>query len=75
MSESIYSIGLKGIMQGLGSAANHSMELSKAYSPQGDGDPTDAIIGLKLDQLQVKASAQVIKSAENLDDTILDILA
>ena len=75
MSDSIYSIGLRGIMQGLGGAVNHSVELSRAFSPEGGGEPADAIIGLKLDELQVKASAKVIKVAEKLDDSVLDILA
>ena len=75
MVDSIYSIGLKGIMQGLANAAENSIELSKAYSPEGSGDPLGAIVGLKQAELQVKASSKVIQSAEKLDDAVLDIIA
>ena len=81
---SIYGIGLKGIKQGLSSAADNADKLSRSFEPPSsnspslapsDSDGTDAIIGLKLAEHQVKSSAAVIKVAKELDDSVLDILA
>ena len=71
---SAYQSGLEGVQRGLKSAAEHANQISK-FDPESGDDKVEAMVGLKLDEHQVKASTKVIKAAERLDKSVLDILA
>ena len=75
MIDATLQYALSGIQRGFESAAKHAEEVSTAYLPEGSGDITEALIGLKLDSHQVKANAKVIKVADELTGAVLDILA
>lgn len=73
MSFEYTGIALRGIQQGLASAADNADKLSRSFEPPSsdssvtiapdESDGTDAIIGLKLAEHQVKSSAVIIEIA------------
>ncbi len=73
MADSIANIGLKGMLSGLSSAAEHATNI--ASRSEDLGATVEDAVGLKLAEHQVKASAKVIKVSEGLDRAVLDILA
>jgi len=75
MVASIYQIGLTGVQNALQGVAEKADKISKAFQPESTEDPTDAIVGIKLDEFQYKASARIIKTADELAKSALDILA
>jgi hypothetical protein len=75
MSNSIISIGLQGVLSGLARAADSVSRILDATGRGSDADMVDGIISLKQDELQIKASKKVIKTGEEMQDDILDILA
>ena len=75
MVDSIVGIGLKGVLSGLERAAKAASEASQALSPNGSGDLVTPLVELKQAELQTKASAQVIKTGDELTQSVLDILA
>ena len=75
MIDKILAAGLQGIQRGLSGAAEKVEKISRAFLPESDIDPVDPIVGLKADEHQIKASAKVIKVADDLNKSILDILA
>jgi len=62
------------MQQALSRAAEHAADLTTAFIRE-DGDAAAAVVALKLDEHFYKASAQVVKVQERLDDAVLDILA
>jgi hypothetical protein len=68
--DSVSKAGLNAITSGLNSAVDNSQKVTGLSDQMLDG-----IIGLKLDALQVKAGAKVVKTADKLVKNILDILA
>lgn len=75
MIDDIFARGLQGIQSGLSSAARYAQDASDAFGPNGDGDLAGPAIGLKLSELQVAASVKVIKTGDELNKSVLDILA
>ena len=75
MSNNIQNIGLKGIHEGMAKIAEKADRISKSFTSENSEDPTEDIIGMKLDENQVKASKKVIQTGNELDKSILDILA
>jgi len=73
MVDSISQSGLNGIKRGLQSLSKHAEAISKSFV-NGE-DPTGEIVGAKVDEHQIKASAKMIKVSESLDKAVLDILA
>ncbi len=75
MTSDIKSIALQSVQRGLSGIAEKADRISKAFTPESSNEPTADIIGMKLDEFQVKASYKVLKTAEELEQTALDILA
>lgn len=71
----IQNLGLQGIQKGLAGIAEKADKISKSFTPESTEEPSAAIVGMKLDEFQVKASAKVVKVGDDLEKTILDILA
>ena len=64
-------------LQGLQSASKNIAEKAERISSSfatGE-DPTNDIVGMKLDEHSFKANAKMLKVADELDQEILDILA
>lgn len=75
MIDSILGNGLAGIKRGLESAGRNAQEISNALTDVGSGDVITPLTGLKLDSLQVQASASVVRIADEMQQSVLDILA
>jgi hypothetical protein len=77
---SILSTGVQGVQSGLQRASRAAGEIARfgttdqAGGEQG-GDLATPIVDLKLSELQVKASAAVIKTADEVVGTLIDIRA
>ncbi len=70
---SVIASGLAGVQQGLADAARDASAAQEAFST--GEDPTGAMVALKRDEHLVKASAKIIRVGDELNGTILDILA
>jgi hypothetical protein len=75
MIDSIVKAGLSGVQRGLESAANHAQEISTAFQPDSESDYVSAAVGLQTDRFQVEASVKVLQVADDLQGTVLDLLA
>lgn len=75
MTLDIKSLGLQGIQRGLAGIAEKADRISRAFLPENSNDPTSDIVGMKLDEHQVRASYKILKTADELEKTALDILA
>lgn len=74
---SILSTGVQGIQSGLQRANRAAGEIASAGIGTGGqgGDLATPIVDLKLSELQVKASAAVIRTADEVVGTLIDIKA
>jgi hypothetical protein len=66
--------GVAGIQKGMADAQRHANKLASADSMTA-ADPasmTEAFVGLKEAELQVKASAEVVKTTEEMIGALLD---
>jgi hypothetical protein len=69
---SVSATALQGIRSGLSSIADYAEQVSRVDS---NTDLVSAFVGIKLASFQVEASAVVIKKDEELNQSVLDILA
>jgi len=69
---SITSIGLQALNNAGQSAAENAQKVSQGPASE---KFVEGAIGLKLDSLQFKAAASVIKTADEMTGMILDIIA
>jgi flagellar hook protein FlgE len=77
---SLLNTGVAGIQKGLGDANRAAADIAKigTRSASGEGatsDLTRAVVDLKSSELQVKASAQVVKTADDMLGSLIDTLA
>ena len=70
--DKIQNSALAGIQKGLSGVAENAEKIAKVDP---EADLAGAIVDLKQDERQVKASAKLVKVAKSLDDEILNILA
>ncbi len=66
--------GILGIQKGLADAQRHALTLSSTstLTPPNPSGMTEAIIGLREAELQVKASMVVVKTSDSMLGTLLD---
>lgn len=77
MSNSILSIGVQGVQAGFQRANEAATGIVKAGLESGEnlGDMAASIVDLKVSEQIVKASAAVIKSADETLGTLIDTSA
>ena len=75
MAESIFSIALRGIRQGLHLVNDGAQRFGRSFHENSAVDPIEPLTQIKIGELQVKASAKIVKVGGKLDDAVLDILA
>ena len=77
MSNSILSIGVQGVQAGLARANLAASDIVKAGLDDTGSGPglTSSLVELKAGEIAVKASAAVIKSADETMGTLIDIKA
>ena len=71
---SVMSTGIQGLQAGMGRANQAAGEIARAGAT-GAGDLATSIVDLKVSEQQVKASAAVIKTADDMLGTLIDTLA
>ncbi len=67
-------IGLLGLQRGMAKATQHAREIAGAGLAN-DPDPValvEPLVGIKAAELQVRASAEVIKTADDMIGTLFD---
>ncbi|RMG41126.1 MAG: hypothetical protein D6719_09165 [Candidatus Dadabacteria bacterium] len=77
MIDDVISRGLQGVLTGQKNAARHAEQVSRAFEPgrEAESDIVEGLVGLSQDKHQIEASAKVIKTGDELNNAILDILA
>lgn len=72
---SIANSGIQGINEGLRQATDAANRIAQPQIDQGLEQFTEAAVDLKSAEQQVQASAQVVKTADELVGTLIDTLA
>lgn len=72
---SVLSSGVQGIQAGLNRANQAAGQIARSGTTDENGDLATPIVNLKASELQVKASAAVIKTADELLGTLIDTKA
>lgn len=78
MSSSLLSIGTQGIQAGYARANEAAGNIVKSGTQNADDSSVDlatSIVDLKRGEQQVKASAAVVRTADDLIGTLIDIKA
>ena len=70
----IYNQALVGIQRGLQGAHTHASRIASAdaFNSQDPADLAESLVGLKQDELQVKASARVYRAMDAMVGVLLD---
>ncbi|HHJ16381.1 MAG TPA: hypothetical protein ENJ80_06745 [Gammaproteobacteria bacterium] len=68
------SQAMQGIQRGLNSARGHAAEIASAgqFNDSSPASLVEPLIGLRQDTLQVQASTQVLKAADEMLGTLFD---
>lgn len=74
-STSLLATGVQGVQKGLARANEAGGQIARFGTTEQDGDLATPIVELKRSELQVKASAAVIKTADEMVGTLIDIKA
>jgi flagellar hook protein FlgE len=72
---SVMSTGVQGLQAGFGRANQAAGEIARAGQPESGGDLASSLVDLKVSENQVKASAAVIKTADEMLGTLIDTMA
>lgn len=72
---SLMSTGVAGIQAGLARGSRAAGEIARFGTTESGGDLATPIVDLKLSELQVKAAAAVIDTADEVVGTLIDIRA
>jgi len=75
---SVLNVGLSGILSGTQQMNAHAGKIAR-YGQEGgatsESQLIESAVGLKQSELQVKASAMVVKAAAKVSDSLIDIYA
>ncbi len=74
-SSSVLATGVQGVQAGVARANDAAGKIARFGTTEQDGDLATPIVNLKSSELQVKASAAVIKTADDMIGTLIDIKA
>lgn len=74
-SSSVLATGVQGVQTGMANASDAAGKIARLGTTEKDGDFVTPMVDLKQSELQVKASAAVIKSADEMIGTLIDIKA
>lgn len=72
---SVMSTGVQGLQAGFSRANQAAGEIARAGSGSGEGDLATSLVDLKVSEQQVKASAAVVKTADDMLGTLIDTMA
>ncbi len=74
-TNSLLSTGVQGVQKGIARANDAAGAIARNGTTEQDGDLATPIVELKRSELQVKASAAVVKTADEVVGTLIDIKA
>ncbi len=74
-SPGLLATGVQGVQTGVANANEAADRIARLGTTESDGDFITPMVDLKQSELQVKASAAVIKSADEMIGTLIDIKA
>lgn len=72
---SVLSAGVQGVQAGLSRATAAAGDIARAGSTGENVDLATSLVDLKIGEQQVKASATVIRSADEMLGTLIDVRA
>jgi hypothetical protein len=72
---SILNTGLQGVRAGIAQADQGSLRLASLGSNFDVNSVASALVDMKIGEIQVKASASVLKTADQMLGTIIDVSA
>ncbi len=76
---SVLQTGINGIQRGVGQANQAASDIAKTGIDKSNDNVTtdiaESAVDLKMSEIQVKASAKVVRAADEMLGTILDITA
>jgi len=72
---SVLSTGVQGVQAGMNRANQAAGDIARFGTTEQNGDLATPLVDLKVSEQQVKASAAVIKSADEMMGTLIDIRA
>lgn len=75
MSISALNSGIAGINQGLGNLRRDASAVAQAVGSDQNTDVASALVNVKLDTLQIEASAKVVETVHDLLGSLLDVTA
>lgn len=82
MSIPALTAGINGINQGFGNLRRDASAIAQAVSQASNpdkqaqvGDVTTPLVNLKVDSLQVQASAKVVEAVDDIIGSLLDVTA
>lgn len=72
---SILSTGVQGVQAGINRSNQAAGQIARFGTNLESGDLASSMIDMKISELQVKASASVIKTSDQMLGTIIDLRA
>jgi hypothetical protein len=75
MSIDALNTGINGINQGLKSMSRNASTIAQANKPGETLETTSALVNMKIDSLQIQASAKVVETADKMLGSLLDVTA
>lgn len=75
MGDKVIDAARAGMMDALHRVSVAAENISRAFTPEGSGDPTGDIVDMKIASHSYNANAKVIIALQDLDKTVLDLLA
>lgn len=75
MSISALNNGIAGINQGLSNLRRDASTVSQSVNSDQNTDVASALVNIKIDTLQIEASAKVVETVHDLLGSLLDITA
>ena len=72
--DSVLSQAVLGIQRGIASASQHAADIASAgqMSSENPANLVESMVGLRQDELQVQASAQVLKAYDSMIGSLFD---
>ena len=72
--DSVLSSAITGIQRGMNSAREHAAEIASADQFNNDSPSSlvEPMVGLRMDEIQVKASSQVLKAYDAMIGSLFD---
>jgi flagellar hook protein FlgE len=72
---SVLSLGVQGMQAGIGRANQAAGQIARIGANLDNGDLAPPLVDLKISEIQVKASASVIKTGDQMLGTLIDLKA